>query len=340
MSSQNPSVAVVIIHWNNRNLLEKFLPSVLQSTYKNLKVYVADNASTDDSIAFLKLYYPQINIIALPNNYGYAGGYNKAIEQINEEYLILLNNDVEVSPGWIEPVIEAMLADDIAAAQPKLLQYSNKNRFEYAGAAGGYLDIFGYAFCKGRLFEEMENDQGQYNGTYEVFWASGACLFIKRKAFLQAGGFDESFFAHMEEIDLCWRLQLLGYKILAVNSSEVYHLGGGTLQKVNAQKTYLNFKNNLVMLTKNLPLTTLFWLIPVRSFLDLLSSIFFLMNALPKHSWAVHRAHAHYFFNLGKLLKNAGKQKNKLPFKKLKGIFYGSVVYQHFVKKQQSIQLT
>jgi GT2 family glycosyltransferase len=270
---QVPKVAVVIIHWNNSNLLEQFLPSVVGSIYTNLEIIVADNASTDDSVSWINENFPSVKIVQLDNNYGYAGGYNRALKEVNADYFVLLNNDVEVTPNWIEPIITKLeVTPDAVAAQPKILQYNNKNMFEYAGAAGGYIDTLGYAFCKGRLFEVLEEDNGQYNQTNNVFWASGACLFVKSKAFFEVGGFDDHFFAHMEEIDLCWRLQLKGYKILAVNKSTVYHLGGSTLQKASAQKTYLNFRNNLIMLVKNLPVSTLVWLIPVRATLDLLSS--------------------------------------------------------------------
>ncbi|MFN4082659.1 MAG: glycosyltransferase family 2 protein [Bacteroidia bacterium] len=331
-----PKVAVVIIHWNNKHLLEKFLPSVLASTYKNLEIVVADNNSSDDSVEWLKKIYPQLTVLALPQNYGYAGGYNNALPQIKADYFVLLNNDVEVTPGWIEPVIDALENTPKAvAAQPKILQYNKRNFFEYAGAAGGYIDMLGYAFCKGRLFEYLEEDNGQYDDIFECFWASGACLFIKRQAFFEAGGFDIDFFAHMEEIDLCWRIQLLNYKVIAVNKSVVYHLGGSTLQKASPQKTFLNFKNNLVMLLKNLPICTLIWLLPLRSFLDLLSSIFFLINGMPKHSWAVHRAHAQFFFKFGKWYGMRSKT-NKKPFKKLTGTYKGSIVFEHFIggKKQ------
>jgi len=334
-----PKVAIVIIHWNNRHLLEQFLPSVMGSTYSNFDVYIADNASTDDSVIWLHKNYPQVNIIAIPTNLGYAGGYNYALPKIKADYFVLLNNDVAVTPNWIEPVIAAMESSpNVAAAQPKILQYHNQNRFEYAGAAGGYLDILGYAFCKGRLFESMEADNGQYNNIFECFWASGACMFIKSSAFALAGGFDTDFFAHMEEIDLCWRLHLLNYKILAVNTAEVYHVGGSTLQKASKQKTYLNFKNNLIMLVKNLPVSTLLWLIPVRSFLDLLSSVFFLINGMPQHSVAVHKAHAHFFFNMGKWINKRGIAPKKY-FSELPGIYNSSIVKEHFLAKKNKINI-
>ena len=329
-----PKVAAVIIHWNRCKLLEQFLPFLMASTYPNLEVYVADNASTDDTIPFLEAHYPSVKIIRLDKNYGYAGGYNEALKHVKADYYVLINNDIEVTPGWVEPVIAEMQKDTtIAACQPKLLQYHHKDMFEYAGAAGGMMDSLGYVFCRGRIFEVDEVDKHQYQETTEIFWASGACLFIRAEAFHEVGGFDKHFFAHMEEVDMCWRLQQRGYRIMAVPTSEVYHVGGGTLSKQSPQKTYLNFKNSLCMLFKNLPVSKLIWLIPIRSCLDLLSSIFFLMNGLPLHSWAIHRAHADFFFNLGKWISLRKEAQLQIKTYDLKGTFAGSIVYQHFVKK-------
>lgn len=330
----NPLVAVVIVHWNRRQLLEQFLPSVCASTYPNLAIYIADNASDDDSVHFVKNQYPQVNIIQLDANYGYAGGYNHALKEVKADYYVLLNNDIEVPKHWIEPVIQLMESDpSVGACQPKMIDYKNRSLFEYAGACGGFMDTLGYVFCRGRIFESLEEDLGQYDSPHEIFWATGACLFIRAELFHMAGGFDEHFFAHMEEVDLCWRVQLHGYKLMAVPSSQVYHVGGGTLNKMSPQKTYLNFRNNLIMLTKNLPVSTLLWLIPLRSFLDLLSSIFFLINGFPKYSGAVHRAHAHYFFQFGKWwgLRKLNKQPRK-QLAQLTGVYKGSIVKQHFIK--------
>lgn len=328
-----PKVAAVIIHWNRCKLLEQFLPFLMASTYTNLEVYVADNASTDDTIPFLEDHYPSIKIIRLDKNYGYAGGYNEALKQVKADYYVLINNDIEVTPGWIEPVIAEMQKNSrIAACQPKLLQYHHKDKFEYAGAAGGMMDSLGYVFCRGRIFEVDEVDKHQYQNTTEIFWASGACFFIKADAFHEVDGFDKHFFAHMEEVDMCWRLQQRGYRILAVPASVVYHVGGGTLSKQSPQKTYLNFKNSLCMLFKNLPATKLIWLIPLRSCLDLLSSGFFLMNGLPRHSWAIHRAHADFFFNMGHWLKQRRVAQKQVTSHELHGLYKGSVVFQHFVK--------
>ncbi len=329
-----PKVAVVIVHWNRQNLLSQFLPALMQSSYSNLEIYLADNASTDDSVAYVKEYFPTIRIVELANNYGYAGGYNRALKFINADYYVLLNNDIEVPSGWIEPVIDYLEKNqNVAAAQPKMLDFMHRNKFEYAGACGGMMDYLGYAFCRGRLFEDLEEDKGQYDSIQHIFWATGACLFIRSKAFHDVGGFDEHFFAHMEEIDLCWRLQLEGYQLAVIPQSYVYHLGGGTLNKMNAHKTFLNFRNNLIMLTKNLPVSTLLWLIPVRSFLDLLSSIHFLTTGRWQYSLAVHKAHTAYFFNLRKWFSL--RSKNTKPMSILTGLYHKSIVWQFFIKKKR-----
>lgn len=331
-----PKVAVVIIHWNRRNLLEQFLPSVVASSYPNLEIVLADNASTDDSVAYVREHFPKVTIVQNDDNYGYAGGYNHALKHVQADYYVLLNNDIEVPEHWIEPVIKVMEHDKhVGACQPKMLDYKNKKSFEYAGACGGYMDRLGYVFCRGRLFEVLEEDKGQYDTEADIFWATGACLFIRSKVFHEAGGFDEHFFAHMEEVDLCWRIQLLGYKLKVVPSSFVYHVGGGTLNKMSPQKTYLNFRNNLIMLTKNLPWLTLIWLIPLRSALDLMSSIFFLINGFPKYSAAVHRAHFDYFFKFRKWWKLRKDVEPIFKNENFSGVYNGSVVAEHFIGKTQ-----
>lgn len=332
-----PKVAVVIIHWNRKQLLEQFLPALVKTAYSNLQIVVADNNSDDDSVAFVQQHYPQVSIVRNDGNYGYAGGYNHALPHVQADYYVLLNNDIEVTDNWIAPVIEVMERDKtIAAAQPKMIDFYNRTKFEYAGAAGGYLDTLGYAFCRGRVFEVLEEDKNQYSTTEEVFWATGACMFVRAEVYHQLGGFDEHFFAHMEEIDLCWRMQLARHRLVVVPQAVVYHVGGGTLNKQSSQKTFLNFRNNLIMLTKNLPVSTLLWLIPVRSTLDLMSSIFFLMNGFPKYSWAIHRAHAAYFFKFSKWWKLRNKQVKQVPLTQLKGVYKGSIVAQHFIKKVTS----
>jgi GT2 family glycosyltransferase len=288
-------VAIVILNYNGRNFLEKFLPSVIRysSAYT---VYVADSASNDDSVIWMRANYPQIQLIRLSNNHGYAGGYNRALAEIKADYYVLLNSDVEVTPNWLNPMIQ--LLDEqpqIAACQPKLLAYDNKTQFEYAGAAGGYLDWLGYAYCRGRIFEHCEMDRGQYDTAVPVFWASGACLFIRAELFHKMGGFDEDFFAHMEEIDLCWRLHIGGYQVYCCPKSVVYHVGGGTLPPSNPFKTYLNYRNSLAMLYKNLPSDQKWKIILFRLILDGISAVRYLPKGQWRDIWAIVKAHFKFY---------------------------------------------
>ena len=294
---QTPSVAIVILNWNGRKFLEKFLPSVIASVYEHKKIIIADNASTDDSIQFLRENYPQISIIQNKTNLGFAAGYNAALKQVEADYYVLLNSDVEVTPNWIAPVIDLMESDKmIAACQPKILSYLNKDMFEYAGASGGWLDKFGYPFMRGRVFDDCEKDTGQYDDVQPCFWASGAALFVRSSVYHELGGLDEFFFAHQEEIDFCWRLQLAEYKVYVQPASVVYHVGGGTLPKGSSRKTFLNFRNNLVMLSKNLPITTALWKIPVRLLLDALSAWRGLLSGDRGYFIAICKAHAHFIY--------------------------------------------
>jgi GT2 family glycosyltransferase len=267
-------VAVVILGWNGVEFLRSFLPSVVQHTSTELcEIIVADNCSTDGSVDFVRKTYPNVRVIQNSRNGGYAGGYNDALRLVDAEYYVLLNQDIEVSENWIEAVITEMDKDaSIAAAQPKLLDYNKRTHFEYAGACGGFVDMFGYAYCRGRLFDTIEKDEGQYDNATELFWASGACLFIRSDAYWKAGALDEDFFAHQEEIDLCWRLRNMGYRIISVPQSVVYHVGGGSLNYNNPRKTYLNFRNNLMMLFKNMPASELCWKLPVRLVLDMVAA--------------------------------------------------------------------
>ena len=331
--SSSPSVAIVILNWNGKKMLEEFLPFIFSSTYDNYSVVVADNGSTDDSIEFLEK-YPQIQIIKSDVNNGFAKGYNLALRSIAAEYYVLLNNDVEVKQGWIEPVIELLQIDNlIAACQPKVLSYHDKKTFEYAGACGGWIDSYGYPFARGRVFDVCETDNGQYDTAQQIFWATGACLFISAEAFHSVGGFDEYFFAHQEEIDLCWRLQLAGYKIFVQPASVVFHVGGGTLPMGDKRKVYLNFRNNLIMMTKNLPVGQAWWKIPYRISLNKLFAVKELFAGNGKAFVAVFKAHLHYvrwlFFE-----KNKKRPKNKRG--KLSGIYKGLVLWQYFVKKKKT----
>ena len=272
--SNQPKVAIVILNWNGRKYLEQFLPSVSTTVYSNYEIIVIDNCSSDDSVLFLEKNYPSITIMRFSRNYGFAKGYNEALKQVNADYYMLLNSDVEVNPTWLQPMVSLMELDKtIAACQPKVLSYNNKNLFEYAGAAGGWMDKFGYPFAKGRVFDVCEEDRGQYDDASLIFWVSGAAMFIRSSVFHEVKGFDEYFFAHQEEIDLCWRIQLAGYKLSSCPASVVYHVGGGTLPRGNTRKTYLNFRNNQIMLAKNLPWSQKWWKIPFRIFLDNISAI-------------------------------------------------------------------
>ena len=265
-------VAIVILNWNGREMMEKYLPSVMMYS-QEATIYVADNASTDDSMEWLSLYNNKVKTILLDQNYGFADGYNRALKQVEAEYYVLLNSDVEVTHHWLEPLVEYMdTHENVAACQPKLLSYVDKNRFEYAGASGGFIDRYGYPFCRGRLFDTVESDNGQYDNVAQVLWATGACLFIRSKDYWDVGGFDARYFAHNEEIDLCWRLHIMGRQVVCLPDSQVFHLGGGTLPKGNPRKTFLNFRNNLTMLYKCLPDKELHHVMRWRWFLDYLAA--------------------------------------------------------------------
>ena len=279
-------VTVAILNYNGEEMLGRFLPSVLQNS-PGARIVVADNASTDGSVAFMKERFPGVELVLLDRNYGFAEGYNRVIEHIGTEYVLLLNSDVEVTPGWLEPLMAALDADEnIVACQPKVLDYKRKSHFEYAGAAGGFIDRYGYPFCRGRIFDTVEEDKGQYDTVADIFWATGAALLIRTAAYRDAGGLDGRFFAHMEEIDLCWRLRARGHRIVCVPASTVYHVGGATLSVGNPRKSYLNFRNNLLMLYKNLPSDELCRVMAVRCVLDYVAALRFALGG----SWAHCRA--------------------------------------------------
>lgn len=332
-----PSVAVVILNWNGQALLEKFLPSVLKSVYGNLQLIVGDNASTDGSVSFVRNNYPDIRIIENTHNFGFAEGYRKLLEQVEADYYVLLNSDVEVPENWIKPVIDLMESDPlIAAAQPKVKWQKDKSQFEYAGAAGGYLDLHGFPFCQGRIFDTVEADNGQYEQAKEIFWASGAALFIKSKQWHEVGGLDADFFAHMEEIDLCWRLKNLGYKIFYCPNAEVYHVGGGTLNANNPYKTYLNFRNNLIILQKNLPLNDAYSRVFVRMCIDFVAWIHFLLQGKIDFAFSINKAHWHF---IKSLIANGRKRKGtQISFSKHTGQYPSSIVYAYFIRKIRSFK--
>ena len=330
-----PSVAVVILNWNGKNFLEKFLPFVIASDYENLSVVVADNASTDDSISFLEKNYATVKIILNPVNEGFSKGYNTALKRISADYYVLLNSDVAVDAAWIAPVILLMESNEkIAVCQPKILSFKNKHQFEYAGASGGWIDCLGYPFTRGRVFDFCETDHGQYNNSCEIFWATGAALFIKASVFHELNGFDEYFFAHQEEIDLCWRAQRAGYKIYVEPASVVYHVGGGTLPMGDRKKVYLNFRNNLVMLSKNLPSAESFWKIPCRIIMDNIAAFDALVNGNFSTFISIERAHLDFIKWI--LSGKRGKKLPKIKMKNLKAIYFGSIVWQYFINKKKT----
>jgi len=331
----SPSVAVVILNWNGKSFLEKFLPSVMESTYKNLNVIVADNASDDDSIDFLKKYYPAVKILLSNTNEGFAKGYNSALKQVSTDYYILLNSDIQVTPGWIEPVISLMESDEkIGACQPKILSFKQRKQFEYAGACGGFIDKLGYPFTRGRIFETCEIDSGQYDNSTQIFWATGAALFVRARVFHELNGFDEFFFAHQEEIDLCWRMQRKGYSIYVVPSSVVYHVGGGTLPMGDRKKVYLNFRNNLVMMTKNLPVLERIWKIPLRIILDIIAAYRSLIDGNFSTFISIASAHLHYAEWV--LTGNRGKKLSKIKMKNILPVYDGSIVWQYYIKQKKT----
>ena len=322
----------MILNWNGKSYLEQFLPSVLATGYPNLRVIVADNASTDDSIRFLKAQYPQVDILELDRNYGFARGYNEALKNLQSEYYLLLNSDVEVTPGWLQPMVDLLEQNtSFAACQPRILSYHHRELFEYAGGAGGWIDSFGYPFARGRVFDICETDKGQFNDTIPVFWASGAAMLIRSGAYHQVGGFDDYFFAHQEEIDLCWRLQRCGKKVFCCPSSVVYHVGGGTLPKGNSRKTFLNFRNNQILLAKNLPWSERWWKTPYRLLLDQVSAVKGLAGGDMGYFVAIFKAHLGFFDWLffHKKKKYRWKRRN---LRTLPGVFQGNIVWEHFAR--------
>jgi GT2 family glycosyltransferase len=325
-------VAIVILNWNGKDFLKKFLPFVIRHSSQDAEVIIADNASTDGSVEFLRNYSPQIRIIQNAVNGGFAKGYNDALSQVESEYYILLNSDIEVTDNWIKPVIELMDNDRrIAACQPKLRAYYHRAHFEYAGAAGGFIDRYGYPFCRGRIFQELEEDNGQYDQESEVFWATGACLFIRAELYHRYGGFDDDFFAHMEEIDLCWRLKNAGYRIMVCPQSVVYHVGGGTLPKKSSFKTYLNFRNNLTLIFKNIPSEKILHVFAIRWFLDLVAAVKFLSEGGFSDFVAVKRAHLYFILHLRQQIK----KRRKISQSAVSGIYRHNMVLEYFLRKKK-----
>lgn len=324
-------VAVVILNWNGKKLLEQFLPSIVQFSSEIADIYVADNASSDDSISFVKEQFPSVQIVENATNGGYAKGYNDALASIEADIYCLINSDVEVTKDWLVPVLDLFKKEpNTAIIQPKLLDYKDKSKFEYAGAGGGFVDLYGYPYCRGRVFNYLETDNGQFDDVAEIFWASGACFFIRSEVYDQQGGFDEDYFAHQEEVDLCWRTQNEGFDIKYVGSSTVYHVGGATLQESNPRKTFLNFRNSLLNVIKNVPKKWFLFVVFSRLILDGVAGIKFALELRPVHTLAIIKAHFSLYANFYKFLK-----KRKQLQKKHNYNLHTSVVWQHFVLRKK-----
>ncbi len=335
-------VAIVILNYNGREHLQTFLPSVLENTPEAMEVHIADNGSTDDSIRILENDFPRVIVHKLPENYGFAEGYNQALKNIESDYYVILNSDVRVTEGWILPIINLLKSDNsIAAVQPKIRSEEVPDSFEYAGAAGGLMDKYGFTFCRGRVFDDLEKDHGQYDTAQEITWASGAALFIRADLFHEFGGFDGDYFAHMEEIDLCWRMRRAGYKIMVEPTSIVYHLGGGTLNYQSSRKTFLNFRNLYATLLKNLSGGKAFWLILARLIIDAGAALLYLSKKRPDLVWAIARAHWAFFMNIPKILKK--RKAGKILVEKLRigppnqtAIYPGSIVKEYYFSGQKT----
>ncbi|RDY61453.1 glycosyltransferase family 2 protein [Flagellimonas nanhaiensis] len=327
-------VAVVILNWNGKTLLQKFLPSVLDHS-TGADIYVVDNASTDGSIEFIEETYPIIGVVQNQSNSGFAKGYNDGLANIEADIFCLLNSDVEVTPNWIEPILEVFRSrPETAIVQPKILDLKRKDYFEYAGAAGGFIDQLGYPFCRGRIFQALEKDEGQYDDVKEVFWATGACMFIKSSVFKSLKGFDEDYFAHQEEIDLCWRAKNAGHKVLYVGKSHVYHLGGSTLNNMNPKKTFLNFRNSLYSITKNLPRKKAFPIILARLLLDGIAALRFIFQLKVNHCWAILKAHLSFYANFRKMYRKREKANFVLKY-----YATTSIVWSHFVHQIKNFNI-
>ncbi|MFN3942605.1 MAG: glycosyltransferase family 2 protein [Flavobacterium sp.] len=317
-------IALAILNWNGKELLEQFLPSLVAYS-PEATIYLVDNHSSDKSVSFVLENFPEVKIIQNHDNFGFAKGYNQAISHIDEEYIGFINSDVEVTPNWLQPILQLLEEKQYHIIQPKILDYKNKEFFEYAGAAGGFMDRFGYPFARGRVFQELEKDENQYLSA-EIFWASGACFFMSKRHFIDLDGFDEVFFAHQEEIDLCWRAQNKGLKVYCTTDSTVYHVGGATLHNQNPKKTYLNFRNSLLMLTKNLPATNLPFIILSRLVLDGIAGIQFLLQGKWKHTLAIIHAHFSYYRNFSIALEKRKQNKIKKYF------YINSLIFNYYVK--------
>lgn len=329
--------AIVILNYNGEKLLRQFLPSVIQHS-ANAEIIIADNGSTDGSLQLLDTEFPSIRVIRLDKNYGFCGGYNRALREVEATYYVLLNSDVAVTPHWLDPIIAILDKDaQVAALQPKILSFHQRHVFEYAGAGGGYIDRLGYPFCRGRIFDHVEEDKGQYNDTREIFWATGACLIIRAKVYHQFKGLDEDFFAHMEEIDLCWKIQRDRYKIMYCGQSTVYHLGAGTLGYATPRKTYLNFRNGLSLLVKHLDSGELLYKLPARMCLDWAAALFFAVQGQFQHTRAVFGAHLDFIVHIGRDWKKRNTLHQNYPSYNRDRIYPGSILWNYFIRKKRKL---
>ncbi len=329
-----PSVSVVILNFNTRNLLEKLVPFALKTDYPNFEVVVADNGSTDGSEEMIRAKFPEVKLIAFESNHGFAEGYNKALAQLDTDYWVLLNSDVEVDPKWVTPMVELLESNPkIGAAQPKIKDYNQREYFEYAGASGGWIDKYAYPFCRGRIFNHLEKDEAQYNDAVKTFWASGAALMIRPELFKTVGGLDGDFFAHMEEIDLCWRVQNAGYEIWVCPESTVYHMGGGTLDAQSARKTFLNFRNNLALITKNMVASEWIKVFLIRLVLDGVAGAKFLLDGKAGFTAAIVKAHWSFFLKLPHWWRKRKDVPKQQRLRALNGVYDRSIVASHFIEK-------
>ena len=330
-------LAIVILNWNGKHFLEKFLPSVVKFSPKD-SVFIADNFSDDDSVEFVKSNFPDVSVILNPVNSGFAKGYNDALRNIDAEYFVLLNSDVEVTENWVMPVIHFMDENpNVAACQPKILSYQDKTKFEYAGACGGFIDKYGYPFCRGRIFDLCETDNGQYDNVSEIFWATGACMFVRAEAFKRLNGFDEDFFAHMEEIDLCWRMKNRGNQIFVIPKSKIYHVGGGTLNKSNPKKTFLNFRNSLITILKNDASRFVFLKIICRLVLDGIAGFTFLIKGNGSDCFAIIKAHFAFYAQIGKTIEKRKKLLGRFAKNtEEKAIYRKNIVFQFYLRRRKT----
>ncbi|PHQ55985.1 MAG: dTDP-Rha--alpha-D-GlcNAc-pyrophosphate polyprenol alpha-3-L-rhamnosyltransferase [Lutibacter sp.] len=328
-------LAIVILNWNGKKLLEKFIPSIVKfSKLPEVEIVIADNASTDDSVLFIQQHYPTISIVKNLSNGGYAKGYNDALQHVNADIYALVNSDIEVTEEWLNPIISTFKNEPkTAIIQPKILDYKSKNKFEYAGAGGGFIDKYGYPYCRGRIFSNLEIDRKQYDDVAEIFWASGACFFIRSSVYHKIKGFDENYFAHQEEIDLCWRAKNLKHAIKYVGASTVYHVGGATLNEASPKKTFLNFRNSLFSLSKNLPKDKLIPIIFTRLVLDGLAGIKFFIELRPVHTFAIIKAHFSFYYYLSTLLKKRKDIQQKNNYYTIK-----SIVWEYFVLNKKTFK--